>query len=277
MTAGAVVRPEWGLLYEKRDGMAVVTLNRPDRGNAVNAAMAEGLEWIWGDIKADDDVKAVILTGAGDRHFSTGADLRDIAASGRVSSGDGALDAENHHTGRQNQVWKPVIAAVNGVAVGLGLKLIVDCDIIVASRTATFMDTHVNVGMVGGIENVGLAKRLPLGTALRMTLQGRDFKLTAARAYQLGMVDELTEPDDLQSTAEAIAHSIAKNSPRAVALSQQAIWGSLERDYHSALEYGWALIRMHRSHPDFLEGPRAYVEKRPPVWAVGDQRRLQGN
>jgi E-phenylitaconyl-CoA hydratase len=272
----AVVGPESGLLYEKRDGIAVVTLNRPDRGNAVNASMGAGLERIWADVRADDEVRAVIMTGAGSRHFSTGADVRDIAASGRVSAGDGTMDEENHHTARQNDVWKPVIAAVNGTAVGLGLKLIVDCDIIVASRTAVFMDSHVNIGFVGGIENVGLAKRLPLGTALRMTLQGRDFRLTAERAHQLGMVDELTEPAELLTTAEKIARSIARNSPRAVALSQQAIWGSLERDYHSALEYGWALIRMHRSHPDFIEGPRAYAEGRDPVWTVGQQRRLPG-
>jgi E-phenylitaconyl-CoA hydratase len=276
VAAEAVVSPESGLLYEKRNGIAVVTLNRPDRGNAVNASMGAGLERIWADVRADDDVRAVIMTGAGSRHFSTGADVRDIAASGRVSAGDGTLDEENHHTARQNDVWKPVIAAVNGIAVGIGLKLIVDCDIIVASRTAVFMDSHVNIGFVGGIENVGLAKRLPLGTALRMTLQGRDFKLTAERAYQLGMVDELAEPGELLSTAEQIARSIARNSPRAVALSQQAIWGSLERDYHSALEYGWALVRLHRSHPDFLEGPRAYAEGREPVWTVNQQRRLLG-
>jgi enoyl-CoA hydratase/carnithine racemase len=276
MTAPAVVPPDSGLLYEKRDDIAIVTLNRPDRGNAVNATMAEGLGRIWSDVKADDSVKAVVITGAGDRHFCAGADVRDMAARGRVSSGDGTMDEENHHTARQNQVWKPVIAAVNGTAVGIGLKLIVDCDIIVASRNAIFLDSHVNIGMVGGIENVGLAKRLPLGTALRMTLQGRDFKLTAERAYQLGMVDEITEPGDLLPAAEAIARSIAKNSPRAVALSQQAIWGSLERDYHSALEYGWSLIRLHWSHPDFLEGPRAYAEGRAPVWSTSGQHRLPG-
>jgi enoyl-CoA hydratase/carnithine racemase len=262
------------LLYEKRDHVAIVTLNRPDRGNSINASMSHAFEQVWEVVRSDDDVRVVIVTGAGQRHFRTGADLRDIAERGRVRSGDASLDEESHLTARQSHVWKPVIAAVNGTAVGIGLKLIVDSDIIVASRTASFFDSHVNVGMVGGIENLGLAKRLPFGTALRMTLQGRDFRLNANRAYELGLVDEVTEPDELLPVALQIAASIAANSPRAVSLSQQALWGSLERDYHSAMEYGWALIRMQWGHPDFLEGPRAYAEARPPSWTSSRQVRL---
>src|SRR5262249_9115309 len=143
---------------------------------------------------------------------------------------------------------------------------VVDADLIVASENAAFMDTHVNVGMVGALENIGLAKRLPLGTALRMTLMGKSFRLSAARAYALGLVDELTKKDELMKTALEMAEAMAKNSPQAMALSQQAIWGSLERGYHDALEHAWALLRLHWSHPDFEEGPRAFVEKRDPEW-----------
>ncbi|MFN2536678.1 MAG: enoyl-CoA hydratase/isomerase family protein, partial [Mycobacteriales bacterium] len=122
-----------------------------------------------------------------------------------------------------------------------------------------FLDTHVNVGMVGAVENIGLAKRLPLGTALRMTLQGKPFRLTAKRAYELGLVEEVVPLADLASTAEQIARDIAANSPHATQLSKQAIWGSLEMGYRDALEYGWALLRMHWQHPDFQEarGPSA--------------------
>ena len=141
---------------------------------------------------------------------------------------------------RQNRVWKPTVVAVNGTVAGGGFHFVVDSDIVVAAEHVTFVDTHVNVGMVGAIENIGLAKRLPLGTALRMTLVGRDFRLTAQRAYQLGLVDELVAKEDLMSTADTIARQIAKNSPAAVSLSMQAIWASLEMSYAQAMEFGWA-------------------------------------
>jgi E-phenylitaconyl-CoA hydratase len=155
---------------------------------------------------------------------------------------------------------------VNGLVVGGGLHFVVDADIVVASTEAAFLDSHVNVGMVGGLENVGLAKRLPLGTALRMTLQGKNFRLPAERAHQLGLVDELVKPEDLLTTAQAIARDIAANSPHAVSLSQQAIWASLEMPYTQALEYGFGLVKNQWQHPDFQEGARAFAEKRAPNW-----------
>jgi enoyl-CoA hydratase/carnithine racemase len=128
------------------------------------------------------------------------------------------------------------------------------------------MDTHVNVGMVGGVENASLAYRLPLGSVLRMTLVGKEYRMPAARAYQLGLVDELVEPDQLMTAATAMAHAIAANSPAAVQRSKQAIWQSREMGYTQAVEYGWAMVRMHWGHPDFREGPAAFREKRAPNW-----------
>jgi len=157
------------------------------------------------------------------------------------------------------------------VVASAGLHFVVDSDIVVASKTATFLDTHVNVGMVGAIENIGLAKRLPLGSALRMTLCGKSYRMDADRAYQLGLVDELAEPEGLIDTAETIARQICANSPTAVSLSQQAIWSSVEMGYRDSLEYGWALLRMHWDHPDSKEGPKAFAEKRDPVWITGEE------
>jgi enoyl-CoA hydratase/carnithine racemase len=167
-------------------------------------------------------------------------------------------------------VWKPVICAVNGTVASAGLHFVVDADIVVASNTAQFLDTHVNVGMVGAVENIGLAKRLPLGSALRMTLCGKAYRMSADRAYQLGLVDELAEPGELLACAEEIARQICANSPAAVSLSQQAVWSSVEMGYRDSLEYGWALLRMHWDHPDFKEGPKAFVERRDPVWETGE-------
>jgi len=258
-----------GLRYEKRDHVAIVTIDRPTRGNALTAAMHSAMRALWSDVKEDPGVRCTVITATGDRHFSTGADVARVAESGKVSTGDGRITHEVFWSPRQNDVWKPTIAAVNGLVNGAGLHFVVDADIVVASERASFMDSHVNVGMVGAIENVGLAKRLPLGSALRMTLQGRNYRMTAERAHQLGLVDELVPHEQLFDTAWRIAQDICANSPHAVSLSQQAVWSSVEMPYSQAVEYGWALLRLHWRHPDFTEGPRAFAEQRVPEWTVG--------
>ncbi|HMC67659.1 MAG TPA: enoyl-CoA hydratase-related protein [Mycobacteriales bacterium] len=121
--------------------------------------------------------------------------------------------------------------------------------------------------MVAGIEDVRLTRRLPLGSVLRLALMGRAYRMTAERAYQLGLVDELVAPDELIATAGEMAAVLARNSPAAMSLTQQGIWRSLDTGLTEASEYAWALVRMHWGHPDFREGPRAYAEKRAPQWA----------
>jgi E-phenylitaconyl-CoA hydratase len=165
-----------------------------------------------------------------------------------------------------------VICAVNGLVAGGGLHFVVDADIVLASATAAFMDTHVNVGFVGGIENIGLARRLPLGTALRMSLVGRSYRLSAQRAYELGLVEEVVPPEELMAAATEMANTIKKNSPTAMALTQEAIWRSLDMPLSAAIEFGWALVRMHWSHPDFIEGPKAWAEGREPQWQLKPPR-----
>jgi enoyl-CoA hydratase/carnithine racemase len=252
------------VVYENRDGIAFITINRPDKGNSLTKPMEGTFRAIWSEVRDDPAIRVAIVTGAGDRHFCTGFDV-STADDGPLAP-DLPLDESVFWSPRQNKVWKPTICAVNGLVVGGGLHFVVDADIILAAEAAAFMDTHVNVGMVGAIENIGLAKRLPLGTALRMTLMGRHYRLTAQRAHALGLVDEILPRDELLATAETMARAMLGNSPQAMALSQRAIWESLEQSYHDALENGWSLLRSHWPHPDFVEGPRAFVEKRKPRW-----------
>ncbi len=258
-----------GLVYEKRDHIAYITINRPDKANTLHSSMVEPIKAIWAEVRDDPWIRCSVVTATGERFFSTGADVGAVASRGGVAAGKGPLSAEVHWSPRQNRVWKPTVTAVNGMVAGAGLHFIVDADIIVAADHAVFLDTHVNVGMVGAIENIGLAKRLPLGSALRMTLCGKSYRMSAERAYQLGLVDELVPAAQLMEKADEIAHQIAANSPQAVQLSMQAMWGSLEMGYTNALEFGWALLRMHWDHPDFKEGPRAFMEKRAPEWSDG--------
>jgi E-phenylitaconyl-CoA hydratase len=254
--------------FERVGHLAVMTLNRPDRGNALTRAMNARLIECWEEVRSNPDIRVAVITGAGDRHFCTGADVGDVADTGKVAGGYGRITEEVKWSARQNDIWKPTICAVNGMAVGGGLHFVVDSDIVVASENATFIDTHTNIGMVGAIENIGLAKRLPLGTALRMTLQGRKFRLGAQRAYDLGLVDELVSEGKALEAAVDIAEDVAKNSPNAVSLSLRSIWSSLEMPYSQAVEYGYSLLRMHWAHPDFKEGPRAFAEKREPEWTT---------
>ena len=257
-----------GILYERAGGIATIVLNRPERGNSLTPGMQRSVRAIWADVRENPDVRVAIVTAAGERHFSTGFDVGEA----------GADDADEIFNNRplaeavfwspyQNRVWKPVICAVNGLCVGGGHHFVVDADIVIASENAAFTDTHVNVGMVGALENVGLAHRLPLGSALRMTLLGRHYRMPAARAHQLGLVDELVPtPADLLPAAREMAEAMLRNSPQAMALSKQAVWGARERGYGAALEYAWSLLRLHWGHPDFAEGPRAFAEKREPRW-----------
>lgn len=260
--------PSPALLYEVQDGIAIITINRPERGNALTGPMVREISALWRRVRDDVSVRAAIITAVGERHFCTGGDVASL----ETSSDETALVNAPFHeavywSSLQNRVWKPVIAAVNGTVNGGGLHFVVDADIVVAAETASFMDTHTGVGQVGAIENIGLMKRLPIGTALRMTLQGRHYRLGAVRAHQLGLVDELVPTAaDVLPAALAIARDIITHSPQALALSKQALWQSLEMGYTQACENGWNLIKLQWSHPDFEEGPKAFAERRAPVW-----------
>lgn len=256
-----------GLRYQKHDGIARITLDRPARGNALTPAMQPIVRAIWSDVRDDPAVRVAVVTATGEKHFCTGFDVGSDEGGDETVFADRPLADAVHWSPYQNRVWKPVLCAVNGLCVGGGLHFVVDADIVLASENAAFMDTHVNVGMVGALENIGLAKRLPLGAALRMTLLGRHYRMPARRAYELGLVDELVaSPGDLSGAVDAMLEAILRNSPQAMLRSKQAVWGSLERGYTEALEHGWSLLRGHWKHPDFAEGSRAFAEKREPRW-----------
>ena len=270
-------KPLEGVSFEVRDRVAFIGIDRPERGNSLTPGMQRVFRAIWSRVRDDQEIRVAVLGAAGERHFSTGFDVSEAEGddAGDVFANRPLADAV-FWSPYQNRVWKPVICTVNGLCVGGGLHFVVDADIVIASRNAAFMDAHVNVGMVGALENIGLARRLPIGSALRMTLMGRHYRLPAERAWQLGLVDELVDtPRDLLPCAEAMARQMLENSPQAMALSKQAVWGAQELGYRDALEQGWALLRLHWSHPDFREGPRAFVEKRAPRWNPDPAARVE--
>ena len=254
------------LLYEVEAGVATLTLNRPDRHNAFNTTMATELGHAWTRIRKDPDVVCAIVTGAGERAFCTGMDVADVA-SGQAFDQDQEPVAWDRLTPIQNRCWKPVIAAINGMAAGGGLHFVVDCDLVLCSEGATFFDTHVKVGLIAGLEAVGLARKIPLEAVLRLALLGGAERMDAAEAHRLGMVGEVLPQEALMPRAKELAGLIAQHSPTALALSKRAIWESLDVGLDTGLEKAWLAIRGHNGHPDLQEGTQAFVEKRRPRWA----------
>ena len=260
------------ILYEKQDGVATLTLNRPERHNAFNVAMALELKEAWAEVKRDPEVVCAILTGAGQRAFCTGMDVTEVASGSapeelRRVEREGGKPFYRYLTAIQNRCWKPVVTAVNGMVVGGGFHFIADSDLIVCSETATFFDTHVKVGLVAGFEPVGLARRIPLEAVLRLALLGGSERMDAKTALSLGLVGELVPPERVLPRARELAVSIAQHSPTALARTKRAIWESLDRGLEEALDHTWKIIEGHTGHPDMSEGTRAFVEKRRPRWA----------
>ncbi len=254
------------LLFQVDDGVATVTLNRPERHNALNSTMAAELQRVWTRIDKDPDIVCAIVTGAGEKAFCTGMDVADIASRDAAEPGNESV-AWDRLTPIQNHCWKPVIAAINGMTAGGGLHFVVDSDLVLCAETATFFDTHVKVGLVGGLEAVGLTRKIPLEAVLRLALLGGAERMKAEEAHRLGMVGEVLAPDRLMPRARALAQMIRQHSPTALALTKKMIWESLDSGLDAALEKTWQTIREHTAHPDLEEGAKAFVEKRKPQWA----------
>ncbi|MFJ9559982.1 enoyl-CoA hydratase/isomerase family protein [Streptomyces fuscichromogenes] len=212
------------LSTDKETGVAVVTLDRPERLNAVDLALAAELSSAWRALRFDDAVRAVVLTGAGGRAFSTGLD-RDAVVPQPSSpySQDDPLIAIGPKT---NDLWKPVIAAVAGMACGGAFYLLGEADFVIADETATFFDPHTSYGMVSAYESVLLAQRMPYGEVARTVLMGNAERLGARRAYEVGLVSEVTGAGRALEAAVRCATVIAGYPTEGVQGSVRALWAA---------------------------------------------------
>jgi enoyl-CoA hydratase/carnithine racemase len=251
-----------------RDGhVGWLIFDRPERGNAMDATMLAELETAWQELAADPDVRVIVNTGNGDA-FQTGLDVTQLAKD------KDALREQSRRTKRaelkltawHNAVWKPVIAAVNGVCAGGGLHFVADADIVICSSDATFLDPHVSIGQVTAYEAVGLVQKSPMEATSRMAFVGRYERLTAERARQLGILSEVVEPGELRERASELAHLVARNSPAAMAATKRALWAALEFGLTDACRAGARELVGMWGHPDQTEGPAAWAEKREPQW-----------
>ena len=219
------------LLVERQGPVGWLIFNRPEAGNAMDADMLDQLEAAWRELDEDPKVRVIVNTGQGGV-FQTGLDVVQLSRNPdalRKQSGR-TRRAELRLTSWQNGVWKPVIAAVNGMCVGGGLHFVADADIVIAASDATFFDTHVSVGQVAAYELIGLARRMPFEAVLRMALVGRHERVSAERALALGMISQVVDPPErLREEAQALAEKIARNSPAAMAATKRALWARSSR------------------------------------------------
>ena len=260
----------------RRDGpVGWLIFDRPEVGNAMDATMFDELEAAWLELDADPAVRVIVNTGNG-AAFQTGLDVIALAhdrAALREHSRR-TRDAALRFTAWHLQVWKPVIAAVNGVCAGGGLHFVADADVRIAADTATFVDPHVSIGQVVAFEGIALARQSPMETILRMALVGRHERIDAERARQLGIVGEVVAGPALRERAQALGETIARNSPTAMALSKQALWAAFETGLTAACRAGAQQLVAMWGHPDQDEGPRAFAERRPARWEPLDRDRL---
>jgi enoyl-CoA hydratase/carnithine racemase len=248
--------------YETRDHVTRITINRPEVMNALHPPANEELARAWDTFAADPDAWVAILTGAGERAFSAGNDLKWTAQHGMPGfprGGFGGLTA-------RFDLWKPLIAAVNGTALGGGLEMALACDVIVAADHARLGLPEPRVGLMaaaGGTHR--LPRHIPLKLAMGMLLTGRH--VTAAEALRIGLVNEVVPGAELLPAAERWAREIIACSPVAVQATKQSALMGLAKPLEEAMDHtAYPLVRALFTSEDAVEGPRAFAEKRKPVW-----------
>lgn len=247
------------VLTEARDGVLLVTLNRPEARNAVNLALAEGLAAALDALDGDPDLRVGVLTGAG-KGFCAGMDLKAFVTGERPWVGDRGFAGITQRSAR-----KPLIAAVEGFALAGGLEVALSCDLLVAARDARLGIPEVKRSLVAGAGALRrLPQRLPHGVAAEMALTGDP--IAAQRGYELGLVNRLTEPGDAVEAALELAGAIAKNAPLALDATKAILAQQVDWDEAEFWERQGALAAPVFTSEDAREGATAFAEKREPVW-----------
>jgi enoyl-CoA hydratase/carnithine racemase len=224
------------VIYQVKDGVATLTLNRPDRLNAFNGEMLREISEIWAYIRQDPDVRAVIIRAAGDRAFCTGVDTSMPRKSEAERDRPFDLDDPGEQLGaKQNRVWKPVICAVNGMCAGGAFYLLNEADIVICADDATFFDPHVSIGLVAAVEQVGLVAKISLAEALRMALMGNSERICAETALRMSLVTEIVPAATLWDRANEIARLLASRHPVAVQGTVRAAWESRDLPHSQAV------------------------------------------
>jgi enoyl-CoA hydratase len=252
--------PSDAVLFDARaDGIAIITLNRPDQRNALGKDIRDGLFAAWDRFEHDPDLRVAILTGAGEKAFCAGGDLKEMV--------DRSLQVPPRDMfpvpGDSIELTKPTIAAVNGVAFAGGWMIAQACDLCVASTSASFAITEVKVGR-GSPWAAPLIHMIPQRIMMEIILTGKP--ITAQRAYEIGLVNRLAEPETLMEKALELAHEILDGAPLSVKAGRETVMLATEMGRAAALQAARAAHEITYRSEDAQEGPRAFAEKRTPEW-----------
>ena len=249
------------LLYEKRDHIAIITLNRPDKLNTMSVQLSREVINALHDYDADNNLYAAIVTGTGERSFCAGADLTDPE-----NLEEGAEGWEANYDWQLANIKKPLIAAINGYCLGAGFTLALCCDIRIASEKASMGTPDQKLNTVDAYASIMLSRMIPASSAMEVLMTGD--RLSAQEAYRVGIVSRLVPPSELLPTAEAIAKKICNNGPVALwackEINRRARYMSLDDSLAMFKTIAGPILKMD----DTKEGITAFFEKRPPVWKL---------
>jgi enoyl-CoA hydratase/carnithine racemase len=264
------------LLVTKDDGIAWVSLNRPKVRNAINQQMQDELHELWHAFRYDDDVRCVVLTAEGD-HFCTGADRAEA-----VSDDNNAAMAAGNYPGyptpwmyddpgrdigpKTRDLWKPVIAAVQGQACGGAFYMLGEVEFIIAADDAVFFDPHVTYGMTAAFEPIEMLNKMPFPEVMRMSLLGVHERMTAERAREIGMVTEVVPRDELRERAGWAARVIADSPPLVVQGTMRALWTALEVPRTQAIGMANLFTRIGSDAAAFKAGQERFSSGERPQW-----------
>jgi enoyl-CoA hydratase/carnithine racemase len=259
---GAPTMSDDELVIERRGNVVVLRMNRPERRNSLTPAMVEGIGRAITAAEDDPDTRVVVLTGTGDKAFSSGMDLRDFADSGPAGEDtmDGTRAFQRLGAGKATI---PIVGAVNGTAVAGGFELMLACDVSVVSSEARFGIPEVKRGLFAGGGGTSLGSRIPLAVALELGLTGD--LIDAERAYSLGLANRVVPPDQVLDAALELAGRIAANGPLGLTATKELLWlSAFDPTVVAERQMQWQEIVLNSE--DAKEGSRAFVEKRAPVW-----------
>ncbi|MEO3783670.1 enoyl-CoA hydratase/isomerase family protein [Actinocorallia sp. B10E7] len=266
------------LKYEEFGPVARVTLHRPDVHNAFDVQMMREVYACWRELRDNDDIRVIVLTGTGDKAFSTGLD-RVAAAVGEDDripdiGRRGGTPMHQNEPGdwlmpkSSGKLWKPIIAAVNGMACGGAFYMLGEVEFIIAAEHATFFDPHTTYGMATVYESMMMAQRMPLGEIMRLSLMGSYERMSAQRAHQIGLVQEVVPAEELQETALRVAQTMASQPPLALQATVRSIWYTREMGYRQAMAAGDAMVQLAIDEDELSEGQRVFKSGKRIDWRL---------
>ncbi len=273
--------PEFETLqYEDRDGVAWVTMNRPERHNAFNSLMQRELHECWRTLRFRESVRCVVLTGAGEKAFCTGIDRMEQMGGATDDTTDATVvgshggtpfhfnDPGDNIGPKSSDLWKPVIAAVNGMACGGAFYMLGEVEFIVAADHATFFDPHVTYGMTAAFEPIHMHDRMPFGEIMRLSLLGNYERLSAQRAHEIGLVSEVVPAAELHDTVSWAASAIAAQPQLAIQGTVRAIWAARELSNRQAVSLGYAFVGLGTDQASIAEGQQLFESGKRIEWRL---------